>query len=383
MTTTDTGDRRVLRVGTRGSTLATTQAGHVCDALVAAGYPAELVIVRTTGDVNMAPVERIGVGVFTQALRDALDRGECDVAVHSYKDLPTAPDDRFAEIAVPPRVDPSDVLVARDGLTLDTLPEGARVGTSAPRRRSQLLARRPDLDLRPVRGNIDTRMGFVESGELDAVVLAAAGLDRVGRGERATQRFDVETMLPAPAQGALAVECRADDEEAAAAVASLDHLPSRVRVTAERRLLAELEAGCTAPVGARAELAGGADGVSLVLHAVAAAPDGAQILRGTAEFAVDADDPGAALAAADALGREVARDLLARGAHDLVFRDPGDSGPPLVPRESTTAPPTNGTAPPTNGTAPPTNGTAPPTAGTAPGADDTSPPGARPPDAHG
>lgn len=123
---------RTLKVGTRGSNLATTQAGHVRDALIAAGYPAELVIVRTRGDVVMAPVERIGVGVFTMELRSALERGDCDVAVHSYKDLPTAPDDRFAPIAVPPRVDPSDVLIARDGLTLATLPEGARVGTSAP-----------------------------------------------------------------------------------------------------------------------------------------------------------------------------------------------------------------------------------------------------------
>src|SRR5699024_1188732 len=190
--------------------------------------------------------------VFTMELRAALERCDCDVAVHSYKDLPTARDERFAPIAVPPRVDPSDVLIARDGLTLDTLPEGARVGTSAPRRRSQLAAVRPDLDLRPLRGNIDTRMGYVTDGELDAVVLAAAGLDRVGVGERATQRFGIDQMLPSPAQGALAVEARADDDEAAAAVALLDHLPSRTRVVAERRLLADLEAGCTAPVGARA-----------------------------------------------------------------------------------------------------------------------------------
>ena len=140
---------RTLKVGTRGSTLATTQAGHVRDALIAAGYPAELVIVQTKGDVVMAPVERIGVGVFTLELRAALERGDCDIAVHSYKDLPTARDERFAPIAVPPRVDPSDVLIARDGLTMETLPEGARVGTSAPRRRSQLAALRPDLDLHP------------------------------------------------------------------------------------------------------------------------------------------------------------------------------------------------------------------------------------------
>ncbi len=328
---------RTLKVGTRGSNLATTQAGHVRDALIAAGYPAELVIVRTRGDVVMAPVERIGVGVFTMELRAALERGDCDVAVHSYKDLPTARDERFAPIAVPPRVDPSDVLIARDGLTLDTLPEGARVGTSAPRRRSQLAAVRPDLDLRPLRGNIDTRMGYVTDGELDAVVLAAAGLDRVGVGERATQRFGIDQMLPSPAQGALAVEARADDDEAAAAVALLDHLPSRTRVVAERRLLADLEAGCTAPVGARAELRDG----ELTLYAVVAAHDGSTVLRaeGTSRTAEHPDGP---VAAADELGRRLAADLLGRGARDLMADEQSEERDPLVPRESTTAPPTVG-----------------------------------------
>lgn len=344
-----TTEPRVLRVGTRGSLLATTQAGHVRDALVAAGHPAELVIVRTSGDVNMAPVERIGVGVFTLELRAALERGDCDVAVHSYKDLPTAPDDRFADIVVPPRVDPGDVLVSRDGLTLAELPAGARVGTSAPRRRAQLLALRPDLDLHPVRGNIDTRMGFVDSGELDAVVLAGAGLDRTGKQERIAQRFDVDTMLPAPAQGALAVECRADDAGAEAAIASLDHLPSRVRVTAERRVLAVLEAGCTAPVGARAELAEGL----LTLHAVACAPDGSTVLRGErrAELRAHPDGP---VAAADALGRALAEELLERGAGELLARDATDARDPLVPRESTTAPPTVGDGAPPDGPAPAT-----------------------------
>ncbi|GAA1740665.1 hydroxymethylbilane synthase [Dietzia kunjamensis subsp. schimae] len=332
---------RTLKVGTRGSTLATTQAGHVRDALIAAGYPAELVIVRTRGDVVMAPVERIGVGVFTLELRAALERGDCDIAVHSYKDLPTAPDDRFAPIAVPPRVDPSDVLIARDGLTMATLPEGARVGTSAPRRRSQLAALRPDLDLHPLRGNIDTRMGYVTSGDLDAVVLAAAGLDRTGVGERATHRFGIDEMLPAPAQGALAVECRADDTEAAEALTVVDHLPSRVRITAERRLLRDLEAGCTAPVGARAELDGaGLDsGGELTLHAVAASHDGSTVLR-THGTTATADHPDGPIAAADELGRRLAAELLDRGARDLMAAEPPEHRAPLVPRESTTAPPT-------------------------------------------
>ena len=347
---------RTLKVGTRGSTLATTQAGHVRDALIAAGYPAELVIVRTRGDVVMAPVERIGVGVFTLELRAALERGDCDIAVHSYKDLPTARDDRFAPIAVPPRVDPSDVLIARDGLTMETLPQGARVGTSAPRRRSQLAALRPDLDLHPLRGNIDTRMGYVASGDLDAVVLAAAGLDRTGAGERATHRFGIDEMLPAPAQGALAVEARADDTEAIEALAVVDHLPSRVRIAAERTLLRDLEAGCTAPVGARAELSGtdsarsdfagtdpGADTPAadavLTLHAVVAAHDGTTVLR-TSGTTVPAEHPDGPVAAAEELGRRLAAELLDRGASDLMSAESPEQRPPLVPRESTTAPPT-------------------------------------------
>ena len=347
---------RTLKVGTRGSTLATTQAGHVRDALIAAGHRAELVIVQTKGDVVMAPVERIGVGVFTLELRAALERGDCDIAVHSYKDLPTARDERFAPIAVPPRVDPSDVLIARDGLTMETLPEGARVGTSAPRRRSQLAALRPDLDLHPLRGNIDTRMGYVTSGDLDAVVLAAAGLDRTRVGARAAHRFGIDEMLPAPAQGALAVEARVDDSEAIDALVVVDHLPTRVRIAAERLLLADLEAGCTAPVVARAELTGvvpadsafagtdpAADTVAadaeLTLHAVVAAHDGSTVLR-TTGTTVPAAHPDGPLAAAEELGRKLAAELLERGARDLMSEESPDTRDPLVPRESTTAPPT-------------------------------------------
>ena len=169
----------MFQIGTRGSKLATTQAGHVRDWLIDAGFDSELHIVTTAGDTNMAPVERIGVGVFTQALREALYSGECDIAVHSFKDLPTAEDDRF-RLVIPQRQDSREVLVARDGMSLMQLPEGARVGTSAPRRISQLAALRPDLEIRPLRGNIDTRMSKVTDGELDAVVLAYAGLLRGG-----------------------------------------------------------------------------------------------------------------------------------------------------------------------------------------------------------
>ena len=163
----------MLKIGTRGSLLATTQAGHVRDALIAHGYPSQLEIVTTAGDVNMAPVERIGVGVFTQALREALADGVCDIAVHSFKDLPTTPDDRF-QLIVPRREDPRDCLIARDGLKFAELPAGAVIGTGAPRRIAQLKALRPDIVTVPLRGNIDSRMAKVTNGELDAVVLAYA-----------------------------------------------------------------------------------------------------------------------------------------------------------------------------------------------------------------
>ena len=244
-----------LTIGTRGSMLATTQAGHVRDALIAAGYPAELTIISTPGDRSQAPVERIGVGVFTQALREALHDGDCDIAVHSFKDLPTSPDPRF-HLVVPPRANAREALIARDNHTLETLPHGARVGTSAPRRISQLLALRPDLDIQPLRGNIDTRMGRVGQ-DLDAVILACAGLERVGMLDRATQCFDPHIIMPAPAQGALAVECRSDDARAVAAIDFLADPDTTVRATAERTLLSCLEAGCSAPVAAFADIRAG------------------------------------------------------------------------------------------------------------------------------
>lgn len=294
-----------LKIGTRGSKLATTQAGHMRDALIAAGFDAELHIVTTAGDVNMAPVERIGVGVFTQALRDAMAAGECDIAVHSFKDLPTAPDERF-HLIVPVRADAREALIARDGLTLETLPEGARVGTSAPRRISQLRAHRPDLDIRPLRGNIDTRMGKVTSGELDAVVLAYAGLSRVEQGDRASQVFDAGTILPAPAQGALAIECRVDDEQARTAIDSLLDAAAYTCATAERIVLNRLEAGCTAPVAAHSTL----DGDTITLTAGVFALDGSTQLTHTAS----GTDP-------VALGEEVAADLIRRGAAEVMAID--------------------------------------------------------------
>ncbi len=255
---TETSNQRTLRVATRGSKLARTQAGHIRDALIDAGYPAELTIVTTAGDLSQAPVERIGVGVFTTAIRQSVFDNEADIAVHSFKDLPTAAEPR-THLVIPVREDRREALIARDGLTLAELPEGARVGTSAPRRISQLKAIRPDLDIRPLRGNIDSRMGRVTDGELDAVVLAFAGLTRVGLGAKATQVFDPNEFMPAPAQGALAVECRADDGYAREAVDKLVSADDTICAMAERTVLAVLEAGCTAPVASTATIDGGRD----------------------------------------------------------------------------------------------------------------------------
>lgn len=292
----------MMRIGTRGSHLAVTQSGHVRDQLIAHGAQAELQIVTTAGDLSQAPVERIGVGVFTSALRDALFAGTVDVAVHSFKDLPTAEEPR-AHLVVPEREDNREALIARDGLTLAELPAGARVGTSAPRRISQLRAIRPDLDIRPLRGNIETRMGYVESGDLDAIVLAFAGLSRGGYGERATQLFDASVFMPAPAQGALAVECRSGDAETRAAIDALADADATAQATAERQVLAALEAGCTAPVAAYATV----DGGEITLRAGVFALDGSTQLTETAR----GTDP-------VSLGRSVAAALLERGAAQIM-----------------------------------------------------------------
>jgi hydroxymethylbilane synthase len=295
------------RIGTRPSALAVAQTGIVAERLRAAGHRVELVEIRTSGDLSTAPVAQLGVGVFVSALREALVRGEVDLAVHSYKDLPTAPDLRLRLAAVPPREDPRDALVARDGKVLGELPAGARIGTGSPRRRAQLDALGLGVDVVPIRGNVDTRIGKVASGELDAVVVAAAGLRRLGRVEEATELLDPLQMLPAPAQGALAIECRAPataaDEELATALRSvLDDEYTRTAVTAERALLAALEAGCSAPVGALADIVSDLDDHGraidrISLRAVLGTDDGA-LLRASATSDIDhAEKLGLALAA--------------------------------------------------------------------------------------
>jgi hydroxymethylbilane synthase len=296
-----------MRLGTRGSALALAQSGLVAAAIrERTGHDVELVEIVTAGDRSSAPVQRLGVGVFVSALRDALLAKEIDVAVHSYKDLPTAPADGLAIAAVPPREDPRDALVARDGLSLTALPAGARVGTGALRRIAQLHALRLPLEVVPIRGNVDTRLRKVAEGELDAVVLASAGLSRLGRTGEASEILDPSVMLPAPAQGALAVECRVDEPELSDALSALDDPDTRATVTAERALLATLEAGCSAPVAGLAEVTGGGE---IYLRGAVLSPDGRVALRlsrtGT-------------LADAALLGRLLAEDLLRAGADTVL-----------------------------------------------------------------
>jgi hydroxymethylbilane synthase len=302
---------RALRLGTRGSALALAQSGHVADEVSARlGRPVELVRVQTEGDVNRAAIAQIGgTGVFVTALRDALLAGTVDLAVHSYKDLPTAPADGLVIAAVPPREDPRDVLVARDGLTLGELAADARIGTGSPRRTAQLLGLGLGFDVVPIRGNVDTRIGKVRSGELDAVVLARAGLARLGRLGDATEVIDPLTVLPAPAQGALAIECLADDAELTALLGGLEHEDTRTAVVAERALLAALEAGCTAPVGALAQVAEGDDGLEIYLRGLVAAVDGTDAVR------LSATGP---TSEAAEVGRRLAAELLDLGAADLM-----------------------------------------------------------------
>ena len=227
--------RKSVRIGTRGSALALAQTRTIADALEAADVGVEIVTVSTPGDRSSAPVAEIGIGVFTSALREALVAGDIDVAVHSYKDLPTAPDPRLVLAGVPPRADPRDALIARDGLTLGELPTGSVVGTGAPRRAAQLAALGLGLEVRPIRGNVDTRIRKVTEGELDAVVVAAAGLARLGRLAEITEVIDPIQMLPAPAQGALAIECRVDDMDTEHLLGSIvNDEATRATVTAER-----------------------------------------------------------------------------------------------------------------------------------------------------
>ena len=298
---------RTLRVGTRASTLARTQTGLVVSAL---GAPAEIIPIVTDGDRSSVALTQIGgTGVFVSALRTALLTGEIDVAVHSYKDLPTAPADGVVIAAVPPREDPRDALIARDGLTLGELPAGSRVGTGSPRRAAQLRALGLGLVIVDLRGNVDTRLGKVASGELDAVVLAYAGLRRLGRTDEVTEVLDPIQVLPAPAQGALAVECRSSDDDAIAVLAALNSADTAAAVTAERALLAALEAGCSAPVGALADVVEGDTELEVFLRGSVTAIDGSSAVRLSATGATTD---------AIGVGRRLAAELLADGADHMM-----------------------------------------------------------------
>ena len=299
-----------IRLGTRRSALATAQAGMTADQLRELGHTVDMVEITTIGDTSTASLSSIGgTGVFAAAIRRALLAGEIDIAVHSLKDLPVAPEPGLLIAAIPVREDARDALVARDGLTLGELPVGSVVGTGSPRRTAQLAALGLGLRVTDIRGNVDTRVSLVHNGSCDGVLLARAGLSRLGRLDLVTESLDPLQMLPAPGQGALAIECRADRPDLIEALSPLDDPDTRACVSAERALLAALEAGCTAPVGALAEVVEGEDGTELFLRAFAGSPDGSVELRRSRV---------GALAEPERLGRELAAVLLAQGAADII-----------------------------------------------------------------
>ncbi len=317
-----------VKIGTRGSKLALTQTGQITEQLLAVGgFEADIISVKTDGDVLTGPLSQMGgTGVFAAELRAAVLDGRVDVAVHSLKDLPTAAVPGLTLAAVPLRADARDALCSRDSLKLTELPQGASVGTGSPRRAAQLLAARNDLNIVDIRGNVDTRLARVpglpgnaladpEPGkvaDLDAVVLAASGLSRIGRLDTVTEFLDPEVMLPAPGQGALALECRSAEAELThvlgQSLAAVEDRDTRLAITAERALLARLEAGCAAPVGAL----GLRKGSLLHLEAVVVSLDGTRSLR--LKKATD----GLTTVGATLLGIELAEELLAGGAGDFA-----------------------------------------------------------------
>jgi len=298
---------RVVRAGTRGSRLARWQTARVAEALRVAGLETEEVLIETTGDrlIDQPLPEIGGKGVFTEALERALQDEEIDFAVHSLKDLPVEPSEGIVVAAVLMRADPGDALLSRTGEGLATLARGARVGTSSVRREAQLRAARPDLTIVPLRGNVDTRVQKLDRGEYDAIVLAIAGLDRLGLADRITERLGPDVMLPAPGQGALAVQCRATDSVVGRALAAIDDPAARAATTAERAFLAGLGGGCSAPIAALGKVTGRALG----LRGLVASVDGQRVVR--------VELMGAA-ADAVSVGGELARYARARGAVELL-----------------------------------------------------------------
>jgi hydroxymethylbilane synthase len=305
---------RPLKLGTRGSPLALAQAAQVARQLrERCGRTAVLVTVATPGDESAAPIERLGTtGVFTTTLREALLRGAVDLVVHSGKDLPTAPIPGLRVVAFPAREDPRDALIWPGGTSLEALPPGARIGTGSPRRAALLQAAGPGLQIVPVRGNVDTRLRKLADGEVDALVLAMAGLSRLKRLDAAVTPLDPSLFMPAPAQGVLAVECRTGDSVTAAQLGLLDHAPTRAAAITERGFLAALDAGCSAPAGALAEVTG-QPGAEPAVHVsgLIAAPDGSSVIR--AQMTGAAGD-------GETLGRGLAQMLLDHGGAALLDR---------------------------------------------------------------
>jgi hydroxymethylbilane synthase len=310
-----------LRIGTRGSSLALWQANHIADSLAKLhGVETELVRIRTSGDrlqsastaqVNEAIGAEGGKGIFIKEIEDALLSGAVDLAVHSMKDVPTETPAGLTFAAITRREDPRDCLISRDGLTLEKLPQGARIGTSSLRRQAQLRHHRPDLDVVDLRGNVDTRIRKLEGGAFDAIVLALAGVTRLGLCDKVTQVFDEDLMLPAVGQGALGIETRADDAQTTRFVAALDDSETRACVTAERALLRELQGGCQVPLGAWGRMRGG----ELHLEAAVFSTAGSECVR---------LDEGGSPAEADAIGIRLAQCLIEGGA-DTILRLAGRS----------------------------------------------------------
>jgi len=304
-----------IRVGTRGSALAMAQTTAVANRIATlAGAPVEIIPITTHGDTSRESLASLGgTGVFATALRDALLAGDCDLVVHSLKDLPTGAHPGLVIGATPKRADARDVLCARAGFTLDTLPEGARVGTGSPRRAAQLRSLRPDLEVVDIRGNVDTRLGRVAEGDLDAVVLAAAGLGRLGRLDEVAPEFlELSAWPTAPGQGALAIEVREGKPERglAVALAAINHGSTQATTTAERLVLAHLEAGCAAPIGATAVI----DDGLLFLTATVYSPDGTRKVTSSHAATPESHSASHLFEAAEDVADRASRELLAGGA---------------------------------------------------------------------
>jgi hydroxymethylbilane synthase len=298
----------VIRIGSRGSQLALWQANHIADALRGAGHEVNIEIIRTTGDaLQGVAFNKVGTkGMFTKEIEEALLDNRIDLAVHSLKDLPTELAAPFAIAAIPPRVDPRDAFVSVEHGSFAALPPGARIGTSSLRRQSQLRAQRRDIQLVEFRGNVDTRLRKLSEGIVDAAILASAGLERLGRSEWIREWFSPLVLCPAPGQGALAIETRADDIQTLAAVAFLDDPASRFAVTAERTALAALGGGCHVPIGVYCE----PSPQGYTVTGVVAHPDGSALVRAELEHQGGQN--------ADELGQRLAESLLGQGAREIL-----------------------------------------------------------------